>query len=305
MSPAWSWATAASAWRPPGPSTATSSCARSRTSRACRWRRSTPGIDWCFEIVPRVPGRHRRSGPSGSTSARSSATRRCACSWSAARSGPPPTTRSPAMRDARARGDATQAPSASPRSRQPAPPGRVRPSGAEPVRRASTRSTRSPSVLGELGKGVVAGVDRPGPVPRPVLRAGREVRRPGHLDRAGGPGRQARRRPAHRRAGRGPARRGVPADRLPADRDADRPWPIRCRSARSTSGRRCWPVPRDERADLYRDPAWRDRARPTTLDAWSHRWSKIERRGDRASTATSSASRSTSWPRSAAPRRST
>lgn len=34
--------------------------------------------------------------------------------------------------------------------------------------------------------------------------------------------------------------------------------------------------PREERATLYRDPAWRDRARPTTLAAWSHRWSKID-----------------------------
>lgn len=34
-------------------------------------------------------------------------------------------------------------------------------------------------------------------------------------------------------------------------------------------------VAREQRADLYRDPAWRDRARPTTLEAWSHRWSKI------------------------------
>jgi N-acyl-D-amino-acid deacylase len=32
--------------------------------------------------------------------------------------------------------------------------------------------------------------------------------------------------------------------------------------------------PRDERADLYRDSAWRDRARPVTLEAWSHRWAK-------------------------------
>ncbi len=32
--------------------------------------------------------------------------------------------------------------------------------------------------------------------------------------------------------------------------------------------------PRSKRADLYRDPAWRDRARPTTLETWSHRWSK-------------------------------
>lgn len=34
--------------------------------------------------------------------------------------------------------------------------------------------------------------------------------------------------------------------------------------------------PRQERAAIYRDPAWRDRARPTTLATWSHRWSKVE-----------------------------
>jgi N-acyl-D-aspartate/D-glutamate deacylase len=34
--------------------------------------------------------------------------------------------------------------------------------------------------------------------------------------------------------------------------------------------------PRDERAGLYRDPAWRDRARPATLATWSHRWAKID-----------------------------
>jgi N-acyl-D-aspartate/D-glutamate deacylase len=32
--------------------------------------------------------------------------------------------------------------------------------------------------------------------------------------------------------------------------------------------------PRHERADLYRDAGWRDRARAATLDAWSHRWPK-------------------------------
>jgi N-acyl-D-amino-acid deacylase len=32
--------------------------------------------------------------------------------------------------------------------------------------------------------------------------------------------------------------------------------------------------PRTERAALYRDDAWRDRARPATLDAWAHRWPK-------------------------------
>jgi N-acyl-D-aspartate/D-glutamate deacylase len=35
-------------------------------------------------------------------------------------------------------------------------------------------------------------------------------------------------------------------------------------------------LPRGERAFLYEDPSWRDRARPSTLAAWSHRWSKID-----------------------------
>jgi N-acyl-D-amino-acid deacylase len=35
-------------------------------------------------------------------------------------------------------------------------------------------------------------------------------------------------------------------------------------------------LPRDERAALYQDPSWRDRARPTTLATWSHRWAKID-----------------------------
>jgi N-acyl-D-aspartate/D-glutamate deacylase len=35
-------------------------------------------------------------------------------------------------------------------------------------------------------------------------------------------------------------------------------------------------LPREERAARYRDPTWRDRARPTTLATWSHRWSKID-----------------------------
>jgi N-acyl-D-aspartate/D-glutamate deacylase len=34
--------------------------------------------------------------------------------------------------------------------------------------------------------------------------------------------------------------------------------------------------PRDERAALYADAAWRDRARPATLEAWSHRWAKTD-----------------------------
>jgi N-acyl-D-amino-acid deacylase len=35
-------------------------------------------------------------------------------------------------------------------------------------------------------------------------------------------------------------------------------------------------VPEAERAAIYRDPQWRDRARPTTMATWSHRWSKID-----------------------------
>jgi N-acyl-D-aspartate/D-glutamate deacylase len=34
-------------------------------------------------------------------------------------------------------------------------------------------------------------------------------------------------------------------------------------------------VPRSERAALLADPAWRDRARDVTLEAWSHRWPKV------------------------------
>ncbi len=34
--------------------------------------------------------------------------------------------------------------------------------------------------------------------------------------------------------------------------------------------------PREERAALYQDASWRDRARPATLAGWAHRWSKID-----------------------------
>jgi len=34
--------------------------------------------------------------------------------------------------------------------------------------------------------------------------------------------------------------------------------------------------PREERAALFADPAWRDRARASTLTSWSHRWGKID-----------------------------
>ena len=35
-------------------------------------------------------------------------------------------------------------------------------------------------------------------------------------------------------------------------------------------------VPREQRADLYRDAGWRDRARDAALEMWSHRWHKID-----------------------------
>jgi N-acyl-D-aspartate/D-glutamate deacylase len=35
-------------------------------------------------------------------------------------------------------------------------------------------------------------------------------------------------------------------------------------------------LPRDQRAARYRDESWRDRARPSTLATWSHRWPKID-----------------------------
>jgi N-acyl-D-amino-acid deacylase len=35
-------------------------------------------------------------------------------------------------------------------------------------------------------------------------------------------------------------------------------------------------TPRDRRADLYRDPAWRERARQATLEAWAHRWPRVD-----------------------------
>jgi N-acyl-D-aspartate/D-glutamate deacylase len=35
-------------------------------------------------------------------------------------------------------------------------------------------------------------------------------------------------------------------------------------------------LPRDQRPGLYRDPAWRQRARPATLATWEHRWPKVD-----------------------------
>jgi N-acyl-D-amino-acid deacylase len=35
-------------------------------------------------------------------------------------------------------------------------------------------------------------------------------------------------------------------------------------------------TPRGERTERYRDPVWRDRARTPTLEAWAHRWPRID-----------------------------
>ena len=155
------------------------------------------------------------------------------------------------------------------------PPGRVRPPGAEPVRRGG-RGRRAGRRARRGRAGDLAGLHRARPVRQPVLRAGGAPRDPGDLDRPGDPRGQARRGAAHGRARRRAARRGLPADRLPPDRHADQHDRPELRSPRSTSGRRCWRAPVAERAALYRDASWRDRARPATLAAWSHRWSKID-----------------------------
>ena len=124
------------------------------------------------------------------------------------------------MCGARARGDGGRAPSASrPRASRP-----TRARTAARCRAASPRSTRStpsPSVLGELGKGVVQVSIGPGlfvdQFSELAVRNGVPVTWTALVD----PRRQAGRRAAHGRAGRRAARRGLPADRLPPDRHAD------------------------------------------------------------------------------------
>ena len=51
--------------------------------------------------------------------------------------------------------------------------------------------------------------------------------------------------------------------------------PVAARRDRRVEGGARRP-PRASAPALYRDPSWRDRARPATLAAWSHRWSKID-----------------------------
>ena len=240
------------------------SSARSRTSRACRSTRSTPGIDWCFETFPEylaalderpeaaqrrrlrrphaaAPVRARRRGAAGH---RRRGRRRCAALVREAI-------------EAGAIGFST--------SRQP--PTRAPTAGRCPSRFAEVDEVYAlAAVLGELGKGVLQVVDRARPVRRPVLRAGRPQRRARHLDRARGPGRQARRRAAHRRAGRGAARRGLPADRLPPDRHADHPDRPRAprRDRRVEGGAR--PAPGRAGRPLPRTPPGGTGPGPTTLD---------------------------------------
>ena len=162
------------------------------------------------------------SGPSASTSAPSSATRRCACSCSAGDGAGRHRRRGRGDAGDRARGHRGR------RARvldvaAAGPPGRLRPSGAQPLRRdrrggrdrrRSSASWARASCRCRSGPGLF--VDQ-------FSAAVGAPRRPRHLDRARRPGGQARRRPAHGRAGRGAARRGLPADRLPPDRHADHP----------------------------------------------------------------------------------
>ena len=100
--------------------------------------------------------------------------------------------------------------------------GRVRPTGAEPLRRCGG-GVRAHVGAGRARQGGRGGLHRSGAVRRPVLRDGGQVRSAGDVDGAGGAGGQARRGAADGRARRRPARRGLPADRLPPDRHADEP----------------------------------------------------------------------------------
>ena len=153
------------------------------------------------------------------------------------------------------------------------PPGRLRPPGAQPLRR-DRRGVRAGVGARRAGQGHRPGVDRARDVRRPVLRDVGAPRRPRHLDRARRPGRQAGRRPAHGRAGRGAARRGLPADRLPPDRHADLHDRSRAagRDRRVEGGARA--APRRARRPLRRPRPGATGPAPSPSTPGSHRWPK-------------------------------
>ena len=202
--------------------------------------------------VPRVPRRARRGAASASTSARSSATPPLRLFVLGGEERPATDDEVATMRELlreamRGRGDRVLDVAASRTTR---------------ARSAGRCRAASPSVDEVYALAVGArrarqgrrrGVDRARAVRRPVLRAGGALRRARHVDGARGAGRQAGRRAAHGRARRRAARRGVPADRLPADRHADQPGrPVAARRDRRVEGgaRR---ARASERAALYRD----------------------------------------------------
>src|SRR5260221_8429671 len=101
-------------------------------------------------------------------------------------------------------------------------PGRVRPAGAEPVRR-NRRGLRPRLGPRRGGPGRRAGDGRTWPVHRAVLADGGPVRHPGDLDGAARPVRAARCCTTHDRTGVSTPGRGLSAGGLPRDRDAGHP----------------------------------------------------------------------------------
>ena len=224
--------------------------------------------------VPRVPARPSTSGPSASTSAPSSATRRCACSWSARDERP--ATADEVERDAGRRSARRSRPAPSGSRRRASPPTRAPTAGRCPA--GSPRSTRSyalASVLGELGKGVIQVSIGPGPVRRPVLRAGRAPTASPSRGPRSSPGPTS---PAPRCAPSSGAR-ALPGEVYP--QIACRPIVMQIRMtdpvplAEIDVWKEVLARPREERAALLRATR-RGATGPgtSTLDAWSHRWAK-------------------------------
>ena len=254
----------------PDPNTATPSCARSRTSRACRWRPSNAGIDWCFESFPEylaaIDARPKRLNVGafiGHTPLRLFALGG---------------DERPASDDevATMRGIVREAIEAGAlgfsTSRQPAHQGAFgRP---VPSRFAETDEVDAmASVLGELGRGVVQVSIGPGmfvdQFSEMAVRHGVPVTWTALVARADKPG------AALRTVERGAA---LPGEVYP--QIACRPIVMQIAMtdpiplAEIDVWKEVLARPRDERAALYADETWRDRARAATVDAWSHRWPK-------------------------------